>query len=382
MNTTMKRLSAACASALLLACANAPPDRSVPEVAGESATARNRYATELAEKGDYAGAIATWRALTATHTGPEAAYLHRNLGYALFLNGEYGEALVALERACVLDPLNPRGWQHLGSALRKLGKHERAEMMFRQGATLERNEFTVDYALASGSDAPATVNAVAAQPRPSDNWGARELDASGGVIDLRGITAQPHLVEAQPQPVVVVLPAAEPLPVATPALVAEYAGATQGQVVTAPVDMPTTVTTAFTSEASEARQPVRVEVSNGNGVRGMAAETARRIASKSVRVVRLTNAQGFNVARTRVEYVNGYQEAASKLAQRFGAATMVEIDNCWKADMRLVIGKDQARGASVVAAALAAKGPRAAAGADESGPAEKLARTAAPPARG
>lgn len=382
MNTTMKRLSAACASALLLACANAPPDRPVPVQAGESATARNRYATELAEKGDYAGAIATWRALTATHTGPEAAYLHRNLGYALFLNGEYDAALVALERACVLDPLNPRGWLHLGSALRKLGKHERAEMMFRQGATLERHEFTVDYALARGSNVPAIVNAVAAPPRPSDDWAARELDASGGVIDLRGITTQPRLVEAQPQPVVVAVPAAEPLPVATPALLAEQAGDAQAQVVTAPVDMPATVATASTSQASEARQPVRLEVRNGNGVRGMAAETARRIASKSMLVVRLTNAKGFNVARTRVEYVNGYQEAASKLAQRFGAATMVEIDHCWKADMRLVIGKDQARAGSSVAAALATKRPRAAAGTGQSRPAEKLARTAAPPARG
>lgn len=73
----------------------------------------------------------------------------------------------------------------------------------------------------------------------------------------------------------------------------------------------------------------------------MAARTARRISSASLKVVRLTNEKGFGVQRTRVEYEARYKDAASKLAQRFGAATMVEVENCWKADMRLVIGKDQ-----------------------------------------
>ncbi|MFD2365233.1 LytR C-terminal domain-containing protein [Pseudoduganella sp. GCM10020061] len=377
MSTTMKRISAACASALLLACANTPDDRParIPELADDSPSARNLIATQLAEKADYAGAIRIWRTLTATQTGPEAAYLYRNLGYALFLNGEYEASLASLEKACLLDPLNPRGWMHLGSALRKLGKHARAEMMFRQAATLERHEFTVDYALARGSRVPAIVSAVEAPARPKDDWAARVLDASGGVIDLRTITAQPQLVEGEPQAVVAPLPA-EPVRIAQAP--DGYAEEAPPQVVTAPVDLPSTVESAVES----AQALVRLEVRNGNGVRGMAAATARKLASDKLRVVRLTNEKGFNVDRTRIEYVSGFQDAASKLAQRFGAATMVQVDQCWKADMRLVIGKDQVSTRPAVVASAAAAKLQGAAKGRESAAAGKAVRPAAPGARG
>lgn len=326
MYPALKRIASACAGALLLACATTPEHATrEPPAAAEGSTAeRNRRATELAEQSDYDGAIAVWRDLTASAPQePEAAYLFRNLGYALFLNGEYDAALAALEKACLLDPLNARGWQHLGSALRKLGQEQRARLMFHQAEALQRNDFAADYALARGSTVPAIVSAVGAPPRTTQEWATRELDASGGVVDLRAAVA----AAAPPVPVPEVAAAAVP----ESAAAAEPPAAS-----TAPVDMPaTSVSTAA------APQLVRLEVRNGNGVRGMAAKTARRIASDALKVVRLTNEKGFGVERTRIEYEPGFRDAASQLAARFGAATMVEVDNCWKTDMRLVLGKDQ-----------------------------------------
>jgi tetratricopeptide (TPR) repeat protein len=366
MNTMLKRAAAACAGAMLLACANTPEDRPAPfpEFADDSAPALNRKATGLAERADYAGAIAIWRSLTAVHTGPESAYLYRNLGYALFLNGEYEASLASLEKACLLDPLNARGWLHLGSALRKLGQAERAEMMFRQAATLEKHEFTADYALARGSTVPAIVSAVTAPPRTEQDWASRELDGSTGVVDLRAAVGTPEPLASQVQPPLVL---AEP---EAPVL-AEAVG-------TSPVEMPVTAT-------SSARPPaVRLEVRNGNGVTGMAAATGRKLASDSLQVVRLTNEKGFGVERTRIEYESGFKDAASQLAEKFGAATMVEVDSCWKADMRLVIGKDLVRTRPAAVAAVPAQKRRAAAAAKgrESASAEKTVRAAAPPARG
>jgi hypothetical protein len=352
---------------MLLACANTPGDRPGPigAASGDPAPALNRKATALAETADYAGAIAIWRKLTATHTGPEAAYLYRNLGYALFLNGEYGASLAALEKACLLDPLNARGWLHLGSALRKLGQTARAEMMFRQAATLEKHEFSADYALARGSAVPAIVSAVGAPPRAEQDWASRELDASSGVVDLRIPAGKPQpLTAAGQQPEVPDQPG--PIP-ALPA------------VATAPVEMPVTSATTATSAV------VRLEVRNGNGVTGMAAATARKLASDSVQVVRLTNEKGFNVERTRIEYERGFEGAASQLAEKFGTATMVQVDNCWQADMRLVIGKDLVRTRPAVATVRATRkraDTAAAAKARESASVEKAVRTGAPPARG
>ena len=341
MNATMKRISALCAGALLLACATTPDHASREPPGGAAAAERNRHATELAERADYAGAIAVWRELTAaTRNEPEAAYLFRNLGYALFLHGDYDAALAALEKACLLDPLNARGWQHLGSALRKLGQEQRAALMFRQAEALQRNDFAADYALARGSTVPAIVNAVGAPPRTTQEWATRELDASVGVIDLRAAVEG----VGAPEPATAAAAAAMPGGAAAAAPAPEPAVAS-----TAPVDMPAT----SVSTAAEPQPPVRLEVRNGNGVRGMAARTARRIASESLKVVRLTNEKGFGVERTRIEYEAGFKDAASRLAEKFGAATMVEVNNCWKTDMRLVLGKDRK-----VGLAAARPGPR------------------------
>src|SRR5690606_26158376 len=92
--------------------------------------ARNGLATLYAEQREFNTAIALWRELTDALTlssGPGKAYLFSNLGHAYFLKGEYDNALVALEKACLLDPLNHRSWQLLGDTLRKLGQEERAQ---------------------------------------------------------------------------------------------------------------------------------------------------------------------------------------------------------------------------------------------------------------
>ncbi|HEU4852119.1 MAG TPA: LytR C-terminal domain-containing protein [Telluria sp.] len=376
MQATLKRIASACAGALLLACANTPGDRPqlAPEAVDGSAAAENRRATGLAEQADYAGAIAIWRRLTAAHTGPESAYLFRNLGYALFLNGEYDASLAALEKACLLDPLNARGWQHLGSALRKLGQPDRAELMFRQAAALERHEFTADYALAKGSSVPAIVSAVAAPPRTTRDWASRELDASSGVVDLRGMAAKAEPVEAPVQELAGAVPMVSAAADKLDADAAEPAG-----VSTAPVEMPITATAAPAAVGQAQPAPVRIEVRNGNGVRGMAAATARRISNERLRVVRLTNQKGFSVERTRIEYESGFRDAASKLAEKFGAATMVEVDNCWKTDMRLVIGKDQVANRT---AAAARKTKRAVPGAKALEAREARARDSRTPAPG
>jgi hypothetical protein len=87
----------------------------------------------------------------------------------------------------------------------------------------------------------------------------------------------------------------------------------------------------------------RLEIRNGNGVPGMARRLARQMGDSSLRVVRLSNQQGFNVARTRIEYQAGFRADALRLAERFADAAVEEVESCQSAEVRLVLGRDLAR---------------------------------------
>jgi Flp pilus assembly protein TadD len=384
MRPTVKYLSTACASAMLLACADighrGAPLAPLAQVAGSPddayllgrqmhmanrfpaaiesyqaalradprhVNATNGLATLYAEQGDFAKAIGLWRDLTnssAAPSGPGAAFLYSNLGYAHLLNGDYLRAIAALERACVLDPLNYRAWRHLGSSLDKLGQHERAQLMFKQASTLERHDFKVDYALAQRSGGAAIDGAIRSGSGSSaDGWAAMEVRRTGsGMFELRRAQPAPPVPDrpvAAPVPALPE-PAAAPLALEEPAAAAETTLA--AETVPAPETAPAAETVPVEESAVEEIEVARLEIRNGNGVKGMARSLARKMGDPGLRVVRLSNEKGFNVEHTRVEYQAAFREAAARLAERFGG-TMQEVESCNTADLRLVIGRDLVR---------------------------------------
>jgi hypothetical protein len=87
---------------------------------------------------------------------------------------------------------------------------------------------------------------------------------------------------------------------------------------------------------------VRLEVRNGNGVRGMARLVARSLDAPGLRVVRLSNERGFAVGATQVEYHGDHLAAARQLAQRVGAGRIVEVEGSLApAEVRVLLGHDQ-----------------------------------------
>ena len=336
----LKKFSVLCAGALLLACADIA--RQPEPVAGLDADtaysqgrahhlagrydeavqayravlardpqhvrARNALAAAFARQGDFAQAIPIWRALTAElsmHSGPGSAYLFANLGYAYLLGGDYQQAVAALEKACVLDPLNGRAWQHLGETLRRLGQDERAGLMFRQAAALRDHDFRSDYAAAGGS-AVAAIQAAVEAPRPDPEWAATQvLAGADGSLTLRRIPSLRSLAQELPPG----LPPA-PLPPAP-----------RGRA-----------------------EPVLLEIRNGNGVTGMARALSLQVGGDGLRVTRLSNEQGFKVRRTRIEHQAIHRDAAERLAARFDDVALVQVDSTKPADLRLVLGRDLAQG--------------------------------------
>lgn len=275
--------------------------------------ARNGMATVYAERREFGQAIQIWRSLTEKvdmSSGPGSAYLFSNLGYAYFLSGDYENATIALEKACLLDPLNHRAWHHLGETLQKLGQQERAQEMFRQADALRGHDLRADVAASGGTRVAAIEAAVRRVERAADELATTEIaKREDGLLELRRIPAiEEALAEvattaglAAPEPVRPPEPSRSPMPAPAVAL---------------------------------------LEIRNGNGVTGMARSLKQTMGDPSLKVTRLTNDKGFNVRQTRIEYVNGFRDAAQRLAQRFDNARVVKVDNVTRTDMRLVIGRD------------------------------------------
>lgn len=234
--------------------------------------------------------------------GPDAAQRFVNLGNAYLRSSDYDAARVALERACLLDPLVAHSWELLGEALAALGQDARARQMLRQAASLRQYDLRADFAATGGQTGVAALGqAMAAlQPTPQPDWAQAQIHVGAdGMMELRRIPASPPVVQSA-------LPSAVQPPLLRPAV-------------------------------------ARLEISNGNGVTGMARALARQIDAPGLRVTRLSNQPGFAVRHTRIEYDAAHVDAARRLAQRVGSVHLQEVDHRAPANLRLVLGRDLAQ---------------------------------------
>jgi tetratricopeptide (TPR) repeat protein len=270
---------------------------------GAHVNARNGLAIAYAEKRDFTRAIPIWRDLTRDVTmasGPASGFLFANLGYVYLLSGDFDAAQVALEKACLLDPLSQRAWQYLGETLVKLGQEARGRQMLRQAEALREHDFRADYATANGGTRlPAIEQAVKTdQSSDDDEWAAVEVTRrDDGLLELRRVPAKATLLRSEP------------------------VDAASGQPL-----VPDTV--------------ARLEISNGDGRAGLARFVSRQLRDPGLKVVRLTNEKGFDVHQTRVEYQPAFRTTAERLARHIGSGEPVEVGMAGHADVRLVIGHD------------------------------------------
>jgi hypothetical protein len=206
----------------------------------------------------------------------------------------------ALERACIAAPGDPWAWQRLGEHLLAQGDAERATRMLKQADSLREHTLMDDYATllaardAARSSAAAAMaaNATAATaPSSSAGWPAdmprTELRTLGPALLAL------HRVERSTAP-------AQPL------------------------------------------LAVRLEISNGNGVRGLAAAWARSLRSDELALVRLSNIRPFAEPSSRIEYRAENAEQAQRLAGRIGVPAVEGNTQIRRGspDMRLVLGLD------------------------------------------
>ncbi|MDI1243901.1 MAG: tetratricopeptide repeat protein [Rhodoferax sp.] len=106
----------------------------------------------------------------------------------------------------------------------------------------------------------------------------------------------------------------------------------------------TSASSAQASASAADLRGVRLEISNGVGIRRLARRTADRLATEGVATARLTNALPYRQAKTEIQFVTGQSVAAQVLQSRMPVATQAVPANRLSGgvQLRLVLGHDMA----------------------------------------
>ena len=297
-------------------------------------------------------AIAAYRKAVAADAGNVDA--HGALGVALAQGGRYAEAETALRRAVALAPGRAALRNNLGYVLLLAGKAH--EAVAELTAVVEQH----------GGNAIATANLRTALERSQDDRGAGgavATHAASSATSKPTANATPAAtsnaaptaianaeVPAPPQPLVV---QAEPAfrfgytPTIAP-LVQQRADTADtntpddhAQRVASPA-VAATAPAAVTAPAAPAALASRLEVSNGNGMPGMAARVGRWLAQRGMPATRLTNRPPYAQQQTVVQYRVGYEEAALRVARELPTTTKIEAVTMagQRSDVRVLLGRD------------------------------------------
>jgi hypothetical protein len=290
----MKRNTLALVISLALAgCAGLP---GTPERAATDALEHHNAAgMKLAAAGRYDEAIAHFHA--AILQRPQAAYLYNNLGYTLLRRGLPEQAAEALAQALRLDPAHPQARHNLDTA--------RAEIAKRR-------------AQAAPPPAPVAAPAPIAEPEPPADL--RLLSVAPNVYELVASAVSAAQVAAQ-----VAVPPSVPFTAPAVAVQPEAIAQASARAVTPP-------------------RIYRLEVSNGNGVEGMARKVAtqlsQQLTTKGLGRTRATNDRPFNKQATEVHYRAGFAAQAEQVAALLPVTARVLQAKALPAgvDVRVVLG--------------------------------------------
>lgn len=254
----------------------------------------------------------------AIELSPLATHLRNNLGYAHLAQGQESEAAAAFEQALRLDPENRQARSNLAAVYEKAGLHDKAPAML----TMARH---------GSATAPVATSVVASGPAhgsPSATMPDTVTAVTAGKREKRYSTHSTHTRLVQVAPEVFELRVTEADPI-----IAIRTGKATGK------------TVAAQNSGNLDSKNVRIEVSNGNGVTGMAGRVSGFLEQSGFARARLTDRQPYRQARTEIHYRSGHSVPAGRISRMMpNQAPMIESDNL-RADIqiRVLLGKDIAR---------------------------------------
>ena len=324
----------------------------------QNVEAYNALGVALAQSGRLAQAEVALRQAIAL--APNLGHVRSNLGYVLMLAGRPGEAVKELKVAVKQDESNVMAMANLRDAL-ALSDASRYGVV--TATTPSKNAKTL-----------AAVDAAEVAVLPRKPGGGLELTEGAPMM----ISVPAPIVSAElPTPLaasvsvpVELQTASVPAPQGTAAVasVTPIATPTVAPLTLRVVDKPTvaslveratgttraplaqaqTVSLRAPTLPATPERALRLEVSNGNGVAGMAARVGRWLATQGVQTERLTNQQPFRQQQTVIQYRSGHEEAALHVARSLPANAKAQAmpTQGLRSDVRVVLGRDWVRTAA------------------------------------
>lgn len=285
----------------------------------------------------------------ALQIAPEETYLHNNLGFAYLLQGRESDAAESLRQALRFDPANQRARSNLAVTFDRLGLHDEAEMLRlattdkieQQVAAVvdDHNSFenlndssvqkVVSDELLSTTEIYAEAKLIQVAPNvwnyislPQDqNIAILSKEMQKANSKLEQISSTVWKFKASPQDPIVAFLANE-----------IQKETKQVQIVKDQEPVPV----ALVSDN------VRIEISNGNGVNGMAKNVSKFLELKGLNKLRLTNYGTFHKSRTEILYQPGNYDLARKISQLMPDQMELTESFSLRSDIKIkiILGRD------------------------------------------
>jgi len=336
--------------------------------------ARNGKANALAQLGDLQAASRELQAAIAR--SPDSAHLYGNLGYIHLVAGRHAASAKALRRAFALDPRNANirsNWAALAAAASTDADIARG---------LETDGRTAIAGLIAPASPPrptaAAVREVIAQTVVNLAYADVSKPAAATAAGSLGVASNVEVMQIAPHSALRPTPQQSGAVIAPNARVAaptssqprqseaqttvdgqETLAAAKDGSGTPGVPRPAPGKVASASAAIESPRPqekailsARLAVANGNGTPGMARRFGDRLRKEGAQVVRIANASTFTVERSVIHFREGHMQAALALSRRLDNRPAIYLDSSMPdhVDLQLVLGKDAAPAAPLVAA--------------------------------
>jgi tetratricopeptide (TPR) repeat protein len=317
--------------------------------------ARNAVAVIEAQQGNLEGARKALVALVNDYPGE--AQPHTNLGYVQYLMGDHASAAQTLRRAMALGA-GPKAFQNLQLA----------------EAAIRPADANQPMTAAAGAGAPAAAQASASASAPTPALAPATAAVSAPApAPLRA--PEPVLAAAEPESPAYVPRAPKPTMAISPdaqqiasrmelvqlspnifELKQRVAVAAAPEVPAARMNKPAPESVAQAALAAVPKanrvQMARLEVSNGNGVTGMAKRFRSLLGQMGIPVDRLSNDKPYRQVVTTIQYSPGFESQAASLRKALQGKAQLASRQLQNSDVRLVLGKDAQQ--SLAAAAEAA----------------------------
>jgi tetratricopeptide (TPR) repeat protein len=343
---------------------------------------------------DFPQAVACYQ--KAIQLNPNLDYIQNNLGYSYLLQGKFDEAISALKRAVALNEGERRLHNNLGLAYASSGQLDLALNEFKLAGEPSRAHYNVArFYQEKGLFQLAQFHyATALKLDPSFSYARVALNAVNVLARIFGQIPQEEKLkdEDEKEPEAFLFGKIEPekpdsstfsvncerstpqsdLPVGRSDWNGEMdeeqihlSDATartefhdvplrtgEPQKFQEPVSLekPSMKTEASLSldqsredKPSTSLKGIGIEISNGNGMNGMARRVGHYLTERGIEVNRLTNASQFNHSETKLYYQKGYQEAASHLAEQLPIPNEMKEEKRFERPnirIKVLIGKD------------------------------------------